>query len=395
MGPSRHPVVHNSNDGSCFDRHIPPSIAVIAGTRPEFIKLAPVIQEIRQLLGDNFVRVYSTGQHRSLLQQATNALHVRVDYDFDLMTHAQSASEIQRRVVSASDHAFKEHRPELVIVQGDTVSAFGGAMAAYLNMIPIVHIEAGLRTHNTHNPWPEEGLRQMISRIATWHLAPTTLSRTNLLEEGISADRIHIVGNPGIDSLVNTLKQNSTEPLHIPGLDITKPWVIVTMHRRESLHGALDLFCQSLKSAMAAYPDLQVVWPLHPNPAVKSTVVRHMGHRGQSPILFCDPLPFHQLAPLVSGAQMVITDSGGLQEEAPYSGVPVIIIRDCTERQEVIDLGLGLLAGADGRGLLSSFEHFLNTPVDKKSVKVWQNMQGNGRSSKKIAHHVKSFVSSE
>lgn len=179
-------------------------IAVVAGTRPEFIKMAPVIRALRSLAGENAVKVYSTGQHRSLMDQAIHSLHLKVDVDFDLMTHAQPAAEIQRRVISALDREFKARRPDVVIVQGDTVSAFGGAMAGFLNNIPVAHVEAGLRSHDIGNPWPEEGLRQMIARIASVHFAPTEIAKNNLISEGITEERILIVGNPGIDSLVAT-----------------------------------------------------------------------------------------------------------------------------------------------------------------------------------------------
>ncbi|WP_412559370.1 non-hydrolyzing UDP-N-acetylglucosamine 2-epimerase [Thalassospira sp. MIT1370] len=365
----------------------PKQIAVVAGTRPEFIKLAPVIRSLRAKLGEARVRVYSTGQHRSLMDQAIHSLHLKVDVDFDLMTHAQPAAEIQRRVISALDREFQARKPDIVVVQGDTISAFGGAMAGFLNHIPVAHVEAGLRSHNINNPWPEEGLRQMIARIASIHLAPTPIAKQNLLTEGISDDCIHVVGNPGIDSLVATQKINSTSSRvgvvehYCPG---DKPFALVTMHRREALQGALDAFCENLELAIKRHPEIDFVWPVHPNPKVRDTVGRHFVAKLPN-MYFVEPLPYDEMMALLPQARIVISDSGGMQEEAPYCGVPIIVMRDVTERPEIIDLGLGKLAGACGASLPDELERLLALGVDERAVERWQSIQGKGKAAEAIS----------
>ncbi|MDG4717403.1 MULTISPECIES: non-hydrolyzing UDP-N-acetylglucosamine 2-epimerase [Thalassospira] len=367
--------------------NVPKHIAIVAGTRPEFIKLAPVIRSLRAKLGEARVRVYSTGQHRSLMDQAIHSLHLKVDVDFDLMTHAQPAAEIQRRVISALDREFQARKPDLVVVQGDTISAFGGAMAGFLNHIPVAHVEAGLRSHNINNPWPEEGLRQMIARIASIHLAPTPIAKENLLQEGIAENCIHIVGNPGIDSLVATQEENSGlqrfgdgEHFH-PG---SKPFVLVTMHRREALQGALDAFCENLEGTVKNHPEIDFVWPVHPNPKVRETVERHFDSALPN-LHFVEPLPYDEMMTLLPKARVVISDSGGMQEEAPYCGVPIIVMRDVTERPEIIDLGLGKLAGACGARLSDELERTLSADVDEPSVNKWRDIQGRGQAAEVIS----------
>lgn len=362
-------------------------IAIVAGTRPEFIKLAPVIRSLRVKLGEARVRVYSTGQHRSLMDQAIHSLHLKVDVDFDLMTHAQPAAEIQRRVISALDREFQARKPGIVVVQGDTISAFGGAMAGFLNHIPVAHVEAGLRSHNINNPWPEEGLRQMIARIASVHLAPTPAAKQNLLQEGIFESAVHVVGNPGIDSLVATqdadivrLRTGEGNCYH-PGI---RPFALVTMHRREALQGALDAFCENLELTVKKHPEIDFVWPVHPNPKVREIVKRHFCTAHPNMYLI-DPLSYSEMMSLLPLARMVISDSGGMQEEAPYCGVPIIVMRDVTERPEIIELGLGKLAGASGARLVEEFEKILDAGVDKKAVEDWRNIQGQGRAAELIS----------
>lgn len=361
-------------------------IAVVAGTRPEFIKMAPVIRSLRTLTGESAVRVYSTGQHRSLMDQAMNSLHLKVDVDFDLMTHAQPAAEIQRRVISALDREFKSRRPDVVVVQGDTVSAFGGAMAAFLNNTPVAHVEAGLRSHNISNPWPEEGLRQMIARIASVHFAPTEIAKSNLISEGITEDRIHIVGNPGIDSLVATqaIECESLFRQDSYNFQSGRAFALITMHRREALQGALDVFCENLKDIINKYVDLDFVWPLHPNPVVREIVQRHFVSTPDN-LHFVAPLPYDEMAHVLPNARIVISDSGGMQEEAPYCGVPIIVMRDVTERPEILDLGLGKLAGANGYSLLQHFETLILDRVDETAVEKWRDIQGRGRSAIRIS----------
>lgn len=369
-------------------------IAVVAGTRPEFIKLAPVVRSLRSLSGEKAVKVFSTGQHRSLMDQAIHSLHLKVDVDFDLMTHAQPAAEIQRRIISALDREFKSRKPHVVVVQGDTISAFGGAMAGFLNNIPVAHVEAGLRSHDINNPWPEEGLRQMIARIASIHFAPTEIAKNNLIDEGIPEDRISIVGNPGIDSLVASQRSQNEISSHQDGYDFHagRPFVLITMHRRESLQGALDTFCEKLKLTIKKHSELDFVWPLHPNPMVREIVERHFGDVPEN-LHFVAPLPYDEMATVLPNARIIISDSGGMQEEGPYCGVPIIVMRDVTERPEIIDLGLGKLAGAHGVSLADDFETLTASGVDTNAVEKWRDIQGRGSAAVKISSSLLTYLS--
>ncbi len=369
-------------------------IAVVAGTRPEFIKLAPVIRSLRRQIGEGAVRVYSTGQHRSLMDQAVHSLHMKVDVDFDLMTHAQPAAEIQRRVISSLDREFRNKKPSLIVVQGDTISAFGGAMAGFLNGIPVAHVEAGLRSHDISNPWPEEGLRQMIARISAIHLAPTPVAKSNLLGEGISDNRIHVVGNPGIDSLVATQDPSFTmSDGRLPSRFFAedRPFALITMHRREALDGNLDSFCEQLKIAVGKYHKLGFLWPVHPNPKVREIVERHFSDEIPN-VKLIEPLPYDVMANLLPKARLVISDSGGMQEEAPYCGVPIIVMRDVTERPEILDLQLGKLAGSCGSNLVGHIEKCLEDEVDQLAVEKWRDMQGRGHAADAISDVLIKYV---
>lgn len=369
------------------------SIAVIAGTRPEMIKLAPVIRNLKDTNAGNNVRVYSTGQHRELLEQTLGSLNIEIDINFDLMMDGQSPSEIHGRVIGCLEAAFKANRPDMVVVQGDTVSAFAGAVAGYLSNIPVAHVEAGLRSHNLSNPWPEEGLRQMIARVATLHFAPTEQARANLVAEGIHQQHIHVVGNPGIDSLELLIKDNNPDST-IQGLENlgSMTLVIITMHRREAFSGGLDKFCQELRCALRRRPDILFVWPIHPNPKVREILDRHFSEDANENLAFVSPLAYDQMIFLLSKADLVISDSGGMQEESPYCGVPILVTRDETERPEIIDLGLGQLIGASAEGLVDKIEASLASPPAPSAVAKWRDIQGNGQAAKKIANLITRFV---
>jgi UDP-N-acetylglucosamine 2-epimerase (non-hydrolysing) len=354
------------------------------------IKLAPVIRNLKEADVRNNVRVYSTGQHRELLEQTLGSLNVEIDINFDLMMEGQSPSEIHGKVIACLEAAFKADRPDMVVVQGDTVSAFAGAVAGYLSNIPVAHVEAGLRSQNLSNPWPEEGLRQMIARVATLHFAPTAQARANLVAEGIDQQQIHVVGNPGIDSLELVRKNNNPDSI-IKKLD-SKTLVIITMHRREAFSGGLDKFCRELRCAVRKRPDILFVWPIHPNPKVRGILDRHFSEDATENLTFVSPLAYDQMISLLSQADLVISDSGGMQEESPYCGVPILVTRDETERPEIIDLGLGQLIGVSAEGLADKIEASLASRPAQSAVAKWRNIQGNGQAGKKIANLITRFV---
>ncbi len=357
------------------------------------IKLAPVVRSLRDLNANNNVKVYSTGQHRELLEQTLESLNVEVDVNFDLMMEGQSPSEIHSKVIANLESSFKLNRPNMVVVQGDTVSAFAGAVAGYLANIPVAHVEAGLRSQNLSNPWPEEGLRQMIARVATLHFAPTQQARANLIAEGIVPQQIHVVGNPGIDSL-ELIKKKKASPGPIARLqDIHgKKLVVVTMHRREAFSGGLDRFCKELLNAICQRPDIMFVWPIHPNPMVGEILSRHFSNVAIENLEFVPPLAYDQMILLLSKTDLVISDSGGMQEEAPYCGIPILITRDETERPEIIDLGIGQLIGTSAKGLHEKIQSVLACRPAPAAIAKWRDIQGNGSAAKKIANLITLFL---
>ncbi|WP_417826598.1 non-hydrolyzing UDP-N-acetylglucosamine 2-epimerase [Thalassospira povalilytica] len=370
-------------------------IAVIFGTRPELIKLSPVVNALRQRIGDDAISTYSTGQHRELLAQAQLCLDTPIDVNFDVMTHAQSTSDVLAKTVTLLEAEFTQKRPELVVVQGDTMTAFAGAIASFLNKIPLVHVEAGLRTLDQENPWPEEGLRQMIARVTTLHLAPTPGARANLMREGIPSEKIHVVGNPGIDTLV-ALRNAPKSPAKEKS-SLTKgrtKLVLITMHRREAFDGGLDHFCDELQKTLRMHSNCMFIWPLHPNPAVRDVVRKHFSDDEEFPNLcLTEPFPYEEMISVLPLADLVISDSGGMQEEAPYCGVPIIVVRDITERPEIIELGLGHIAGSRALDLSEHVSGFLDTPLDPNAIDTWQKLQGQGRSSVQIAELLAKLVS--
>jgi UDP-N-acetylglucosamine 2-epimerase (non-hydrolysing) len=370
-------------------------VAVIVGTRPEIIKLAPVIRALRETVGKDNVTTYSTGQHRDLFDQTLESLKIKVDVDFNLMTNSQSTTDIQQKIITALQKEFTNSPPDLVVVQGDTISAFAGAFTGFLCSIAVAHVEAGLRTGDLQNPWPEEGLRQMIARLSTLHFAPTPRARKNLLLEGISDGTIHVVGNPGIDTLEaargEIFQRSSTVHREYGSF---KKLALVTMHRREALNGYLDEFCEELRKAALEHPECCFVWPQHPNPTVKATIAKHFGTNGQKVpnIKLVEPFPYDEMIATFSIIDLVISDSGGLQEEVPYCGIPIIVIREVTERPEIIELGLGKLIGSKAQNLSEHVRHYLSAQVNVDAVNRWQAIQGKGQSAERIALAIANFL---
>lgn len=369
-------------------------IAVILGTRPEVIKLAPVVRALREQIGDEEVKVYSTGQHRELFVQALDCLRIRIDHDFNLMANAKTSDNMQDKIITLLKQEFAKDRPDIVIVQGDTISAFSGAMAGFLCNVPVAHVEAGLRTGDLQNPWPEEGLRQMIARVTSLHLAPTPRAFQNLIQEGLPKENIHIVGNPGIDTLVSVqaLLDGSTSG----GTTKKRPeskLALVTMHRREALDGTLDLFCHELKAAIQQNKNCTFLWPVHPNPAIRDVIRKNFDDNSLFDNLkIIEPLPYKAMIAMLGNADLVISDSGGMQEEAPYCGVPIIVVRDTTERPEIMELELGCLVGSRAESLSVKVATYLNTELNADAICEWQKIQGQGQAAGRIAQIIASFI---
>lgn len=345
---------------------------IVFGTRPEAIKLAPVIGGLRNRLDPHSVKVVCSGQHRSLLTQTLHALDFAVDVNFDLMVHHQTPAEVVRRIVSALDRFIQDHKVDWILVQGDTATALAGALAGYLTGTPTIHLEAGLRTNDLSAPWPEEGFRQLIARLASLHLAPTQAARANLMAENIPADRIVVVGNTGLDIQTHTMKTMGNARQ-----GDAMPYFLVTLHRRENLGEPLAAVCGHLETLLNSYPGYRILWPRHPNPEVIETIEAHfLGSSDR--LVIVDPMDYPDFLGAMADARVIITDSGGVQEEGASLGIPVVVIRDKTERQEIVDLGLAAMAGSRGAGLEEAVSGFLGRQIDAAAVTRWREIQGNG-----------------
>ena len=336
------------------------TVAVIAGTRPEAVKLCPVLLALRdhaELAGSLWV----TAQHRQMLDQALEAFGVTPDTDLDLMRPGQTLCSFMARALEALDAQFAAAPPDLVLVQGDTATTLAGAMAAFYHRIPVGHVEAGLRTGNLEAPWPEEANRLMISRIAALHFAPTGESRDNLLREGAAPDRVFVTGNTGIDALLMMADRVRRGVPEVPGLPPRsdaawwgRPLVLVTLHRRESFGEGFERFCGALAALAAEFPGVNFVYPVHLNPNVRGPVNRILAVPGLENVHLIEPLDYPAFVSLMDRAQLILTDSGGVQEEASTLGKPTLVLRETTERPEAVAAGALRLVGTDPALILAA-----------------------------------------
>lgn len=325
-------------------------VLVIFGTRPEVIKLAPVIRELARRQSDFALTTCSTGQHRGMLQQALDAFALKPDIRLDAMAAGQSLAGLTARLFTDLDAVIARERPDWVVVQGDTTSAFVGAVTAFYRRVSVAHVEAGLRTGNRWAPFPEESNRAMIARVADLHFAPTQRAAAQLLSEGVAPESVHVTGNTVVDALLSVLSQmGDSAP---PGigqkiLDFVagKRLVLVTSHRRESYGGPIQDICRALVDIVEAHQDVVVAYPVHLNPSIREPVHRLLGNHPK--ILLLEPLGYLPLLWMMRQSSFILTDSGGIQEEAPSIGKRVLVMRDTTERPEVIDAGWGVLVGTN------------------------------------------------
>jgi len=365
-----------------------PVVMVVLGTRPEAIKLVPVIREL-QRHGDSLrTVVVSTGQHREMLDQVTTPFNVRVDYDMSLMEPGQTLYKLSSNAILAFEDVLQRLRPNLLIVQGDTTTAFIGALAAYYAKVPIAHVEAGLRTNNKHFPFPEEINRRLISVTSDLHFAPTNTNRRNLLCEGIPANQIFVTGNTAIDMLLSSLELNRKPSHPLPAWD-GKRLVLVTVHRREVFgHEIREIFC-ALRDLAELVPDLVIFFPVHLNPQVRKPAQEILG--SSTNVLLTEPLDYISFVHVMARADMILTDSGGIQEEAPTLGVRVLVLRRETERPEGLATGLIQLAGTDRRSIVEhAMRSLAATPVAKD--RTGNNPYGDGKASARIAKNVLHFL---
>lgn len=360
------------------------NILVVFGTRPEVIKLAPVILELKKYPDKYNVIVCNTEQQKELSNQTLSYFGLKADLNLDCMRANQSLLEVQTRILSALNDVFKENKVDATIVQGDTMSVLCGALASFYNKIPVYHVEAGLRSYDIYEPFPEEVMRQMTSRVAELNFAPTEKNRQALLKEDIKDEKIFVVGNTVIDALFclsDETMQTAANFYKEAGIRIDDKLVLITAHRRENHGERIDRILDAIEFLVNKYTDHTFVIPVHPNPNVKDKI--HSRLEKYSNVHLLKPLDYPYLVYLMKNAKLILTDSGGIQEEAPSFGCPTLVMRYETERQEGIDAGVSILVGADYDKIITESEKILSKSRTETRLKAL-NPYGDGTSSKQI-----------
>lgn len=361
-------------------------VMLVLCTRPAAIKMAPLIKLMQQQKNIETL-VCVTGQHRQMLDQVLEIFDLKPDIDFNIMQASQTLYDISANLLKKFETAFQENRPDWVFVQGDTSSSFIAALAAFYQKIPVAHVEAGLRTYNKYSPFPEEMNRQFISKIAQLHFVPTVQAQNFLLKEGIPTEQIFITGNTVIDALlhvVNYIKQNHFVPKQFPEkvLDYAKnkkPMILITGHRRENFGQKFETVCKALAKLATNHPDWLLVYPVHLNPNVQEPVRKILST--QDNICLLEPLDYLSFVYLMSHAKLIITDSGGVQEEAPSLGIPVVVTRETTERNEGVAEGAAILVGCDYDRIIQAAEKLMANPEKLTAIK---DLYGDGKAAQAI-----------
>ncbi|OKH17564.1 non-hydrolyzing UDP-N-acetylglucosamine 2-epimerase [[Limnothrix rosea] IAM M-220] len=364
-----------------------PSVCITLGTRPEAIKLAPVIRQFRQA-ADFETSVILTGQHREMVDQVMQWFDLTADFDLEIMQPGQTLSDITCRSVDGLQKIYRELSPDIVLVQGDTTTAFAAALAAFYQQIPVGHVEAGLRTDNILNPFPEEANRRLISQISQLHFAPTDQAIANLKKSDILGQPYH-TGNTVIDALLTVAASEPT--CEIPGLDWSAKRVILsTVHRRENWGEPLDNILQGFLKIVEAFSDVAILLPMHRNPKVREPIQQILGEHPR--IFLTEPLDYPQLVGAMQRCDLLLTDSGGLQEEAPSLGKPVLVLRKTTERPEAVTAGTARLIGTDSTDIFEATKALLTDRQQYDQMATATNPFGDGTSSKQILKIVRDFL---
>jgi len=365
-------------------------ILFVFGTRPEAIKLCPVLLNLRQ--SEHFqVRVCVTAQHRSMLDQVLAAFGVTPDYDLDLMQPGQTLAQITARILAALEPVIKTEQPDMLLVQGDTTTTLAGALAAFYQQVAVGHVEAGLRTGDLAQPFPEEMNRVVATRLATLHFAPTETAKNNLLAEGIDPRRISVTGNSGIDAVLYV--RDALAAGRLPGgkwaqLDASRKLIVVTAHRRESFGDGFAHICEAL-ARLARRGDIQLIYPVHRNPNVMDPVYRRLD--GLANVILVEPLDYVPFVDLMRRAYLLITDSGGIQEEGPSLGKPILVMREKTERPEAVAAGTVKLVGTDADRIVSEAMRLLDDEAEYGRMARTHNPYGDGRASDRIRQAVEAY----
>ena len=368
-------------------------IMLVFGTRPEAIKMAPLVKEFQKHPKEFQTVVCVTGQHREMLDQVLHLFEIEPDYDLNIMKQGQDLYDVTARVLTGMRDVLKEAQPDVVLVHGDTTTSTAAALASFYQQIPVGHVEAGLRTRNIYSPWPEEMNRQITGRVAAYHFAPTALSRQNLLEEGIKPESIVVTGNTVIDALymvVDKIKNDDSlnislrEELREAGYDVERlktgerKLVLITGHRRENFGQGFIHMCLAIKTLTEKYPDVDFVYPMHLNPNVRKPIRVVFGEKTASNMFFIEPLEYLSFVYLMEKSTIVLTDSGGIQEEAPGLGKPVLVMRDTTERPEALEAGTVKLVGTDFEKIVGEVSRLLEDEGYYEKMSKAVNPYGDG-----------------
>lgn len=380
-------------------------IMLVFGTRPEAIKMAPLVKELEKHNNQIETIVCVTGQHREMLDQVLEIFEIKPDYDLNIMKAGQNLYDVTTRVLLGMREVLEKERPDVVLVHGDTTTSTAAALATFYQQIPVGHVEAGLRTHNIYSPWPEEMNRQLTGRLTTYHFAPTPLSRQNLLNEGVPDDHITVTGNTVIDALhmvINKIKNNSsleadlkqrlaTEGYNIDRLsDGKRRMVLITGHRRENFGEGFLNICNAIKTLKEKYQDVDFVYPMHLNPNVRRPIHEIFGDdlSDLGNMFFIEPLEYLSFVFLMEKSHIVLTDSGGIQEEAPGIGKPVLVMRDTTERPEALDAGTVVLVGTDYDKIVNNVSLLLDDTAAYERMSRANNPYGDGLASGRIVNEL-------
>ena len=367
-------------------------VMVVFGTRPEAIKMAPVVREVK---ADSSleVKVCITAQHRQMLDQVMDIFKLKADFDLNVMAPNQTLGDVTCKVLKGMENVFDQWRPDIVLVQGDTTTVMATALAAFYHKIEVGHVEAGLRTGNIYSPWPEEMNRLIAGNLATWHFAPTPRSRDNLLKENKDPSRVFVTGNTVIDALHDAVGMIDADKAlearlsaQFPFLDPTKRLLLVTGHRRENFGDGFIHICNAI-ARVAKRPDVQVVYPMHMNPNVRKPVTEILGALDNVHLI--EPLDYLSFLYMMRRSHLIMTDSGGVQEEAPSLGKPVIVMRDTTERPEAVDAGTVILAGTSTESMVSSAERLLDDDAFYDRMAHAVNPYGDGKAAQRIVEIIR------
>lgn len=389
---------------------------LVFGTRPEAIKMAPLVNEFQKYPEQFNTIVCVTGQHREMLDQVLRLFEICPDYDLNIMKQGQDLYDVTARVLTGMRDVLKEVQPDIVLVHGDTTTSMAAALAAFYQQIPVGHVEAGLRTHNIYSPWPEEMNRLMTGRIATYHFSPTPMSRQNLLDEGVKEEQIIVTGNTVIDALylvVNKIKEDNSlagelqNSLSKSGYDLSRlsaenrqsgigyhrRLVLITGHRRENFGEGFIRMCEAIKALAKTYPEVDFVYPMHLNPNVRKPIRDVFGEVVLPNMFFIEPLEYLPFVYLMEQSTIVLTDSGGIQEEAPGLGKPVLVMRDTTERPEALEAGTVKLVGSDYDKIVGETSRLLDDVQYYERMSKAVNPYGDGLACSRIVEKIKQLAS--